>query len=50
MLFDNLRIDEDELRKFDISFINDIAQDYRSNTLYVFAKFMNEEIMKNDNN
>ena len=49
MLFEDLRIDEEEFYKLDFEFIKNIANDYHSNTLYVLIKLINEEIRKNDN-
>ena len=49
LLFEDLRIDEDEFYKLDFEFIKDIANDYHSNTLYVLVKLINEEKRKNDN-
>ncbi|MCM1131063.1 MAG: hypothetical protein NC222_08985 [Staphylococcus sp.] len=46
MLFEDLRIDEDELMKLDFEFIKEIAPLYHSNTLLSFVKFFNEELLK----
>lgn len=50
MLFDDLRIDEEEFNKLDFSFIIEIANEYHSNTLYTLIKYINEEKRKNDIN
>ena len=47
MLFDDLRIDEEEFKKLDFSFIKTIANDYHSNTLYILVKYIDEEMNKN---
>ena len=41
LLFEDLRIDEDELLTLDKEFINEIAPLYHSNTLNTFLKFLN---------
>lgn len=46
MLFDDLRIDINELITLDFNFIVDIAPLYHSNTLNTFAKYINEELVK----
>ena len=43
LLFEDLRIDEDELFSLDKDFINEIAPLYHSNTLNTFLKFINKE-------
>lgn len=43
LLFEDLRIDEDELFTLDKDFINEIAPLYHSNTLNTFLKFINKE-------
>ena len=43
LLFEDLRIDEDELFSLDKYFINEIAPLYHSNTLNTFLKFINKE-------
>lgn len=48
LLFDDLRIDEEELEKLDFDFIIEIARLYCSNTLKVLAKYLVE--VKNENN
>lgn len=40
LLFDDLRIDEDEFYKLDFNFIKEIAPLYRSNTLSTLVKFI----------
>lgn len=45
MLFEDLRIDEEELKKLDFEFIKEIAPLYHSNTLLSFVKFINEELI-----
>ncbi len=46
MLFEDLRIDEEELKKLDFEFIKEIAPLYHSNTLLSFVKFINKELIK----
>lgn len=46
MLFEDLRIDYDELIKLDFNFINEIIPLYGSNTLHTFSKYINEELLK----
>lgn len=41
MLFDDLRIDEEELRKLDFSFIKEVAPFYHSNSINSLIKFIN---------
>ncbi len=43
LLFEDLRIDEDELFSLDKDFINEIAPLYHSNTLNTFLQFINKE-------
>lgn len=43
LLFEDLRIDEEELFSLDKDFINEIAPLYHSNTLNTFLKFINKE-------
>ena len=43
LLFEDLRIDEDELFSLDKDFINEVAPFYHSNTLNTFLKFINKE-------
>ena len=50
MLFEDLRIDEEEFKKLDYAFIKEIANEYHSNTLYSLVKYINEEFNKNDSN
>jgi len=50
MLFEDLRIDEEEFNKLDFAFIKEIANEYHCNTLYSLIKYINEEIKKNDSN
>jgi len=42
LLFDDLRIDEDEFAKLDFSFIDSIADLYHSNTLLTLKKYIKE--------
>jgi hypothetical protein len=44
MLFEDLRIDEMELKNLDCGFIFEIIPLYRSNTLNVFGKYMRKEL------
>lgn len=46
MLFDDLRIDEEEFKNLDFSFIKEIANEYHSNTLYILVKYIDEETGK----
>ncbi len=46
MLFEDLRIDEEELRNLDFNFIKEIAPLYHSNTLLSFVKYINKELIK----
>lgn len=41
MLFENLRIDEEEFYKLNFEFIRNIAYDYHSNTLNILVKLIN---------
>lgn len=43
LLFEDMRIDENELLKMDIEFINEIAPLYHSNSLNVLTKYLNKE-------
>lgn len=47
LLFEDLRIDEEEFLKLDFNFIKEIAPLYHSNTLAVLVKYM-EEIYENN--
>lgn len=49
LLFENLRIDEEDFLKLDLNFILEIAPLYRSNTLNTLIKYI-ERILKNENN
>lgn len=49
LLFDNLRIDEEDFLKLDFEFIIRIADKYHSTTLKTLSKYINKEII-NDNN
>lgn len=49
LLFDDLRIDEEEFLKLDFNFIRSIAPKYHSNTINTLVKYINE-VMKNDSN
>ena len=42
MLFDDLRIDEDEFYKLNFDFILSISNRYHSNTLLILSKFIRE--------
>lgn len=44
LLFEDLRIDYDELKKLDKDFIKDIISLYHSNTLNTFLKYLLEEV------
>ncbi len=46
MLFDDLRIDIEELKKLDFEFIFSIANLYHSNTVNTFVKYLKEELLK----
>ncbi len=46
MLFEDLRIDVEELKNLDFNFIKEIAPLYHSNTLQSFVKFINHELIK----
>ncbi len=46
MLFSDLRLDEERLRKLDFGFILRVIPLYRSNTLNVFGKFIRKEILR----
>ncbi len=46
MLFEDLRIDEEEFSKLDFDFIKQIAPLYHSNTLLSFVKYINEVTKK----
>lgn len=46
MLFEDLRIDEKELKNLDFDFIKEIAPLYHSNTLLSFVKLINKELIK----
>lgn len=48
LLFDDLRIDENELLKLDFHFIKEIARCYHSNTILTLVKYLNE-VEKNEN-
>lgn len=48
LLFDDLRIDEEEFMKLDFEFIKSIALKYHSNTISTLVKYINE-VTKNDN-
>ena len=45
MLFEDLRLDEEELRKLDLAFILRIIPLYRSTTLNVFEKYIRKEML-----
>lgn len=49
LLFDDLRIDEDEFLKLDFSFIESIYTLYHSNTLITLVKYI-KEVKRNANN
>lgn len=44
LLFDDLRVDEEEFNKLDFDFIRSIAKYYRSNTLLILDKYLKERI------
>lgn len=46
LLYEDLRIDYNELIKLDFSFIKSIASMYHSNTINTFIKYIEEEILK----
>ena len=46
LLFEDLRIDYDELKSLDLDFIKDIADLYHSNTLNTFVKYIEEDLLK----
>ena len=46
LLFEDLRIDYDELKSLDLEFIKDIANLYHSNTLNTFVKYIEEDLLK----
>lgn len=46
LLYDDLRIDYEELIKLDMDFIKEIAPMYKSNTLNTFVKYIDEELMQ----
>ena len=45
LLFEDLRIDMNELLKFDFDFILEISKKYHSNTLQLFVKFIVGELL-----
>ena len=50
LLFDDLRIDEEEFSKLDFLFIKEIANEYHSNTIYTLVKYIDEEVCNNEIN
>lgn len=46
MLYEDLRIDAEEIMKLDFEFIKSIAKMYHSNTLNTFVKYIEEELLK----
>jgi predicted transcriptional regulator of viral defense system len=43
LLFDDLRVDEEEFLKLDFSLLKELARKYQSNTLNMLVKFLNKE-------